>query len=128
MVGIALALGPIIIVIEAVATSLYELVSSLQAQELSLPHPPLWLDGTTLVGQEADGDLGPRRYEPARCSIAIRPIPEGTRRVGRIAPDLGDVDMEGANGLALELVPIRLVAVDLRQPSDPMTLEAPMQG
>ena len=52
IVGIALALGPIVVVMTAVATSLYGLVSSLQGQELSLPGPPLWLDGTPLVGKK----------------------------------------------------------------------------
>jgi len=52
IVGIALALGPIVIVMTAVATSLYGLVSTLQGQELSVPGPPLWLDGTPLVGKK----------------------------------------------------------------------------
>src|SRR4051812_43988458 len=45
-----------------------------------------------------------------------------------LGPDLGDVDMEVADRVALELAPIGLVAVDLRQPADPMTLKAAMQG
>jgi hypothetical protein len=45
-----------------------------------------------------------------------------------LGPDLGDVDMEVADRVALELAPVGLVAVDLRQPADPMTLKAAMQG
>jgi hypothetical protein len=45
-----------------------------------------------------------------------------------LGPDLGDVDMEVADRVALELALVGLVAVDLRQPADPMTLKAAMQG
>src|SRR5215217_6080480 len=44
--GVVMTLGPMIVVVTAVATSTYSLVSSLQSNELSLPLPPLWLDGT----------------------------------------------------------------------------------
>jgi hypothetical protein len=44
------------------------------------------------------------------------------------SPHLGDVDMEVANRVAFEGLPRGLVAGDLRQPADAMTLEASMQG
>src|SRR3954470_17145656 len=50
--GVALALGPIVFVMTAAATSIYGVVSSLQGQELSLPDPPLWLEPTPLVGKK----------------------------------------------------------------------------
>src|SRR3954447_5671981 len=43
LVGVALILGPMIIVVTSVATSLYSLIPSLQSQGVSLPAPPLWL-------------------------------------------------------------------------------------
>src|SRR6188472_1851417 len=41
--------------------------------------------------------------------------------------DLGDVDMEIANRIGLELAPGRGFALNLRQARDPMTLKAAMQ-
>ena len=41
--------------------------------------------------------------------------------------NLGDVDMEEAYGVALELRPLRLVTLDIRQARDAVTLKAPMQ-
>ena len=41
---------------------------------------------------------------------------------------LGDVDVEEANGVALELLTLGLVAIDIRQPRDAMSLQATMQG
>jgi predicted PurR-regulated permease PerM len=52
LVGIAVALGPMVIVVTSLATSIYSLVSSFQSQDLTLPLPPLWLDGTPLVGKK----------------------------------------------------------------------------
>jgi predicted PurR-regulated permease PerM len=49
---VAVALGPMVIVVTSLATSMYSLVSSLQIHELKLPLPPLWLDGTPLVGKK----------------------------------------------------------------------------
>ena len=40
---------------------------------------------------------------------------------------LGDVDVEEADGVALELLPLGLVAFDIRQARDAMPLQAPMQ-
>lgn len=40
----------------------------------------------------------------------------------------GNVDVEEADGIALELLSLRLVAVHLRQARDAVALEAPMQG
>ena len=52
LVGVALALGPMVIVVTSLATSIYSLVSSLQTHDLGVPMPPLWLDGTPLVGKK----------------------------------------------------------------------------
>lgn len=52
LVGIAVMLGPMVIAVTSLATSIYSLISSLQAQDLALPQPPLWLDGTPLVGRK----------------------------------------------------------------------------
>jgi predicted PurR-regulated permease PerM len=52
LVGVALALGPMVIVVTSLATSIYSLVSSLQTHDLAVPMPPLWLDGTPLVGKK----------------------------------------------------------------------------
>ena len=40
---------------------------------------------------------------------------------------LCDVDMEEADGVALELLTFRLVPFDIRQPGDTMTLQTPVQ-
>ena len=42
-------------------------------------------------------------------------------------PHLGDVDVEVADRVALELLLRRLVALDLRQPADAVALQAAMQ-
>src|SRR5215218_5368914 len=52
LVGVAVALGPMVIVVTSLATSIYSLVSSLQSHDVALPPPPLWLDGTPLVGKK----------------------------------------------------------------------------
>ena len=52
LVGVAVALGPMVIVVTSLATSIYSLVSSLQSHGVTLPPPPLWLDGTPLVGKK----------------------------------------------------------------------------
>ena len=52
LIGVAVILGPMVIVVTSLATSLYSLISSLQSQDLTLPPPPLWLDGTPLVGKK----------------------------------------------------------------------------
>jgi hypothetical protein len=43
-----------------------------------------------------------------------------------LGADLGDVDMEVADRIALELALLGLVAVDLRQPADLVPLKAAM--
>jgi predicted PurR-regulated permease PerM len=45
-------LGPMVIVVTSLATSLYSLISTVQNQDLALPMPPVWLDGTPLVGEK----------------------------------------------------------------------------
>src|ERR671910_2275805 len=52
LIGVAVALGPMVIVVTSLATSIYSLVSSLQSHDVTLPPPPLWLDGTPLVGKK----------------------------------------------------------------------------
>jgi predicted PurR-regulated permease PerM len=52
LIGVAVILGPMVIVVTSLATSLYSLVSSVQSQDVALPPPPLWLDGTPLVGKK----------------------------------------------------------------------------
>lgn len=44
------------------------------------------------------------------------------------APHLGEIDMEKADRIALELRLRGLLAFDLRQAADPVTLQAAMQG
>jgi predicted PurR-regulated permease PerM len=52
LTGVAVMLGPMVLVVTSLATSLYSLISSVQAQDVALPPPPLWLDGTPLVGKK----------------------------------------------------------------------------
>ena len=52
LIGVAVILGPMVIVVTSLATSLYSLISSVQSQDVALPPPPLWLDGTPLVGKK----------------------------------------------------------------------------
>lgn len=52
LIGVAVLLGPMIIVVTSLATSLYSLISSVQSQDVALPPPPLWLDGTPVVGKK----------------------------------------------------------------------------
>jgi predicted PurR-regulated permease PerM len=52
LIGVAVMLGPMVILVTSLATPLYSLISGLQSQDLTLPSPPLWLDGTPLVGKK----------------------------------------------------------------------------
>jgi len=52
LIGIAVMLGPMVFVVTSLASSLYSLIPGLQAQDLALPPPPQWLDGTPLVGKK----------------------------------------------------------------------------
>lgn len=52
LIGVAMMLGPMVLMVTSLATSLYALIPGLQAQDLVLPQPPLWLDGTPLVGKK----------------------------------------------------------------------------
>ena len=45
-----------------------------------------------------------------------------------LGPDLSDVDVEVADGVALELGAARLIALGVRQPADPMALQAAVQA
>ena len=44
-----------------------------------------------------------------------------------LGPQLGDVDVQVADGVALELGPLGLVALHVRQAADVVALEQPMQ-
>jgi predicted PurR-regulated permease PerM len=50
LISVAVVLGPMVIVVTSLATSLYSLISSLQSQDVTMPPPPPWLDGAPLVG------------------------------------------------------------------------------
>jgi len=52
LIGMVLMLGPMVFVVTSLATSLYSLISNFQGQTVTLPQPPLWLDGTPLVGKK----------------------------------------------------------------------------
>lgn len=52
LIGVALMLGPMVMLVTSLATSLYSAISSVQSQGLTVPQPPLWLDGTPLVGKK----------------------------------------------------------------------------
>ena len=52
LIGIAVILGPLVVMVTSLATSIYSLISNVQSQNVALPPPPLWLDGTPLVGQK----------------------------------------------------------------------------
>jgi len=52
LVGVVVIMGPMVIVVTSLATSLYSLISSVQSQDVTLPPPPLWLDGTPVVGKK----------------------------------------------------------------------------
>ncbi|WP_243370176.1 AI-2E family transporter [Microvirga solisilvae] len=52
VIGVAVMLGPMVIVVTSLATSLYSLISSLQSRELIMPPPPLWLDSAPLIGKK----------------------------------------------------------------------------
>ena len=52
VIGVVLILGPMVAVVTSLATSLFSLVSIVQSQDLAIPSPPLWLDGTPLVGKK----------------------------------------------------------------------------
>jgi len=54
----------------------------------------------------------------------IRRAADNDEEVELPSSDLGDVGMEIAVRIALELALVGLVAVDLRQTADPMTLQA----
>src|SRR5215211_2698466 len=51
LIGVAVILGPLVIMVTSLATSIYSLISNVQSQNVGLPPPPLWLGGTPLVGQ-----------------------------------------------------------------------------
>jgi predicted PurR-regulated permease PerM len=52
MIGVVLMLGPMVIAVTSLATTLYSLISTLQSQDVTIPLPPVWLDGTPLVGKK----------------------------------------------------------------------------
>ncbi|WP_441504285.1 AI-2E family transporter [Bosea sp. 2YAB26] len=52
LIGVVLMLGPMVIAVTSLATTLYSLISTLQSQNVTIPQPPLWLDGTPLIGKK----------------------------------------------------------------------------
>lgn len=52
LIGVAVILGPMVIVVTSLATSLYSMISSVQSHDVAMPPPPVWLDGTPLVGKK----------------------------------------------------------------------------
>jgi predicted PurR-regulated permease PerM len=52
LIGVAVMLGPMVVVVTSLATSLYSLASTLQSQDVMMPPPPPWLDGAPLVGKK----------------------------------------------------------------------------
>ena len=48
-------------------------------------------------------------------------------KLALLGPDLGEVDVEVADRIALEFAAVGLVAVDLRQATDPVALKASVQ-
>jgi predicted PurR-regulated permease PerM len=52
LIGVAVMLGPMVIVVTSLATSTYAVILSLQRQDVAMPLPPLWIDGTPLVGKK----------------------------------------------------------------------------
>jgi predicted PurR-regulated permease PerM len=52
LIGVAVILGPLVIMVTSLATSIYSLISNVQSQNVALPPLPLWLGGTPLVGQK----------------------------------------------------------------------------
>ena len=52
LVGVAVTLGPMVILVTSLASAIFSLISGIQSQDLALPPPPLWLDGTPLVGKK----------------------------------------------------------------------------
>ena len=65
LVGVAVALGPMVIVVTSLATSIYSLVSSLQSHDLALPLPPAVARRHPAGWQKTDGGLDARRDQPA---------------------------------------------------------------
>lgn len=65
LIGVAVTLGPMVILVTSLATSPYSLALTLQRQDVMTPPPPPWLDGAPLVGKKAGGDLDTRRHQPA---------------------------------------------------------------
>jgi predicted PurR-regulated permease PerM len=51
LTGVVMMLGPMVVVVTSLATSLYSLISNLQGQELAIPPPPPWLDDIPLAGK-----------------------------------------------------------------------------
>jgi predicted PurR-regulated permease PerM len=52
LAGVTLMLGPMIVAITVIAKSIYSLAAITQSKNLTIPPPPMWLDGTPLVGKK----------------------------------------------------------------------------
>lgn len=77
-----------------------------------------------LPGRLAVGFL----YQLRDCELAGAVDSYEEIELALFGPDLGNIDVEEANRVALELLPFRLVAFDIRQTRNPMPLQTAMQG
>ena len=107
--------------------------------------PVAWREGEldSVVGQNRMNPVwhgGDQRFEESRCGLSVRLFDEQSEREFARAVNgdeemelslagmyLGDVDVEVADGVALEALFRRLVALDIRQAADAMALKASMQ-
>ena len=92
--------------------------------------------GVDLVGNGGDEVTKEVARDAPRCLLVQLDEGELGRAVdgheevelALLGPDLGDVDMEEADRVALEPGALRLAAVRIGQPADPVALEAAVQG
>jgi hypothetical protein len=92
-------------------------------------------DGVDLVGNGIDQSLQEAHRHRRRCAAVELGESELRGSVDRDeeielafrGADLGDVDVEVADGIGLEPTLVRLVALDMRQTRDAMALQATMQ-
>ena len=84
--------------------------------------------GLEQVLQELPGGLSVSRFnELSNCELGSSVDAHKEIELAFSRLHLGDVDMEGPDGVALELLAPGLVAFDIRQSRDPMSLQTPVQ-